>query len=69
MPKQVVYRFNAKPENDQLKLDMDDEMELPSKDDVLEIDGKQWKVNAVMTTQSGDAKGPIPVVTIYLTDN
>ncbi len=25
MLKQVVYRFNAKPENDQVKLDMDDE--------------------------------------------
>jgi hypothetical protein len=65
----VVYRFNAKPENDQLKVDKDDEIEMPSKDDVLEIDGNKWKVNAVMTTQSLDAKGPIPVVTIYLTVN
>jgi hypothetical protein len=48
--KQVVYRFNAKPENDQLKVDKDDEIEMPSKDDVLEIDGNKWKVNAVMTT-------------------
>jgi hypothetical protein len=68
MPKQVVYRFNANPKNDQVKVDMDDEIELPSKDDVLEIDGKKWKVNAVMTERSLDARGPIPVVTIYLTN-
>ena len=69
MPKQVVYQFNAKPENDQVKLDMDDEIKEPSRGDVLEIDGKQWTVNAVLTKQSLSAKGPIPVMTIYLTNS
>jgi hypothetical protein len=68
MPKQVVYRFNAKPENDQVKLDMDDEIKEPSRGDVLELDGKRWMVEAVMTKQSLGARGPIPVVTIYLTN-
>jgi len=69
MPKQVVYRFNAKPENDQVKVDLDDEIELPSKGGVLVIDGKRWKVNEIMTQRSLDAKGPIPVVTIYLANS
>jgi hypothetical protein len=68
MPKQVVYRFNARPENDQVKVDLDDEIELPSKGSVLVIDGKRWKVIEIMTERSLDARGPIPVVTIYLTN-
>jgi hypothetical protein len=69
MPKQVVYRFNGKPENDLIKLDMDDEVKEPSRGDVLEIDGKRWTENAVMTKRSLSAKGPIPVMTIYLTNS
>jgi len=68
MPKQLVYRFSAKPENDQVKLDMDDEIKEPSSGDMLDIDGKRWTVNAVMTERSLSAKGPIPVMTIYLTN-
>jgi hypothetical protein len=63
MPKRVVYRFSANPQNDQVKLDMDDEVREPSRGDVLEIDGKRWKVNAVITERSLRAKGPIPVMT------
>lgn len=69
MPKQVVYRFNANPKDDQVKLDTDDEIIEPSRGDVLDIDGKKWRVNMVVTEHSLSTKGPIPVVTIYLTDN
>jgi hypothetical protein len=36
---QYAYRFNAKPENDQIKLDMDDEIQEPARGEELEIDG------------------------------
>jgi len=68
MPKQVVYRFNGNPKTDQVKDDLEDEIELPSKGNVLVIDGKRWKVIEIMTERSLDARGPIPVVRIYLSD-
>jgi hypothetical protein len=69
MPKQVVYRFNANPKDDRVKLDTDDEISEPTRGDVLEIHGKKWKVNMVIHEHSLSAKGPIAVMTIYLTDN
>jgi hypothetical protein len=67
--KQVVYRFNGEPKNDKVVQDLDDEIKGPAKDSVIGIDGKDWKVVMVTMTHSLDARGPIPVMTIYLTDN
>ena len=67
--KQVVYRFNGNPTNDKVVEDLDDEIKGPAKDSTINIDGKDWKVVMVTMTHSLEAKGPIPVMMIYLTDN
>ena len=66
--KQFVYRYNGVQGSEEVELDLDGEITVPQKDQVIARKGKDWKVVHVSTEESLSAKGPIPVVRVFLTD-
>lgn len=66
MAKQFVYRYNGVESSDEVEQDLAGEMEVPAKDGFLNIKGKIWRVNHVITERS--RKSAIPVVRLFLTD-
>lgn len=66
--KQIVFRYNGEPASDEVEVDLGGDIRIPQKGDVIERKGKRWKVVQVNTETSLNAKGPIPVVRVFLTD-
>lgn len=65
---QYVFRYNGDEKSDEVVPDLEGEMSLPVKDQQLIRKGKPWKVVMVTSTVSVDARGPIPVHRVFLTD-
>jgi hypothetical protein len=61
--KQVVYMHKG--EQIQHVVDMDDQIIVPDKDKIIELDGKRYKVLTGHQLTSGPA-GALPVYTVYL---
>jgi hypothetical protein len=66
--KQIVYRFNGHPESDEVEHDLDGEVLVPERDQMVVRNGKNWKV--VQVNKETTVAGPraIPIVLIFLTD-
>ena len=62
--KQIAYYYDSKFAEKETEVDLDGAMRVPVKGEVLRRpDGKQWKVEAVMTEQTGNA---LPVHKVYM---
>ena len=68
MARQIVFRYNGDTNTEEVEQDLDDSILLPARDSVYRRKGKSWRVAALQTTGSLDSRGPIPIVTIFLTD-
>ena len=66
--KQFVYRYNGVQGSEEVEPDLDGEIPVPQKDQVIARKGKNWKIVNVLIEESLSAKGPIPVVRVFLTD-
>ena len=66
--KQVVFRYNGNPTSDELELDLDDEMVVPERNDLITLKSEQWKVIHVTKEETITVPTAIPIVRIYLTN-
>jgi len=62
--KQIAYYYDTKFNEQDTQIDMDGDLSVPEKGQVLEKHGRRWKVEAVMTSYGGD--GSLPVHKVYL---
>lgn len=52
--KQIAYFYNAKVKDDETEVDMDGDLVVPEKGQILvRPDGKRWKVETMMTRHDG----------------
>jgi|HubBroStandDraft_4_1064222.scaffolds.fasta_scaffold1992326_1 hypothetical protein len=64
--RQIVYRYEGKPEDDDVILDIRGKQVIPEKGSVIHRKAKAWRV--VMVAQFSASKdSPIPVITVLLT--
>ena len=66
--KQFVFRYNGVENSEEVEEDLDGEMPVPQKDQLVERGGKSWRVLAVNVEHSLSRSGPIPVVRVFLSD-
>jgi hypothetical protein len=64
--KQFVYRYNGDLKSEEIEQDLDGEIAVPQKDQIIQRNGKSWKVVFVNTEFSLSQSGPIPVVRVFL---
>jgi hypothetical protein len=64
--KQIVYRYEGDPKSEETVVDLDDEIEIPQKDGVIEQNGKRWKVAKVNKEQLYTHPPALPVYRVYL---
>jgi hypothetical protein len=64
---QVLYRYNAKDENNELEFDEDGIVPLYPSGTIITRHGKSWKVAQASLNQS-TFKNEVPVLTVSLTD-
>lgn len=67
--RQIVYRYNGDEANDEEVMDLDGDIPIPEKDDIILRNGKRWKVVMILTKTSVTHPPAIPVIYIALTDN
>ena len=65
--RQFVYRYEGDPKSEEEVADLDGEIQIPKKDDVIERSGKNWKVVHVNTEQLLSNPPAIPVYRVFLT--
>jgi hypothetical protein len=65
--RQFVYRYEGDPKSEETEQDLLGLIPVPEKDDVIERNGKKWKVVAVNTEQLLSNPPAIPVHRIFLT--
>ena len=65
--RQIVYRYEGKPEDDEVVLDVEANEAIPKKGAVISRKGKAWMVDLVSTKFSLGKDSPLPVLTIFLT--
>jgi hypothetical protein len=64
--RQIIYRYEGKPEDDDVILDIRGDQVFPKKGAVIHRKAKAWRV--VMVAQASATKdNPIPVITVLLT--
>jgi len=68
-PCQYVFRYNGDEKSDEVVPDLQGEMDMPVKGQILVRRGKQWKVVMVSTTRELSPRPPVPVHRVMLTDN
>jgi len=68
MARQIIFRYNGDANTEEVEQDFDDSIVVPEKDSAYQRKGKSWLVAAVQTTTSLDAKGPIPIIRIFLVE-
>ena len=67
--RQIVYRFDGNPANDEIVLDHYGEQEIPLQGHIINRKDKQWNVVQVSTERSLDPRGHIPIHRIFLTSD
>lgn len=66
--KQIVYRYNGDPKSEELEDDLDGEILVPQRDQIIIRNEKNWKVVKVDIETTVAGPKTIPIVYIYLTD-
>jgi hypothetical protein len=66
--KQIAYWYNAEPAPDETILDIDGDMMVPVKGDIIKRSGRQWKVEVVLIQHTIVGQRALPVHKVYLTD-
>jgi hypothetical protein len=66
--KQFVYRYNGDVKSEEVEQDLDGEIVVPQKDQVIVRNGKRLKIVHVNIQSSLSKSGPIPVVRVFLTE-
>jgi hypothetical protein len=66
--KQIVYRYNGDPKSDEVQPDLDGEIPIPQRDQIVMRNGKNWKVVQVNTETTVSVPKAVPIVRIFLTD-
>jgi hypothetical protein len=64
--KQLVYRYNGVESSEEVEVDLDGEIPIPNRGDIVLRNGKNWEAVHVTTQISSD--GSMPIVRIFLTD-
>jgi hypothetical protein len=64
--KQFVYRYNGDVKSEEVEQDLDGEGAIPVKDQIIQRNGKSWRVIHVTTEVSTRKGGPIPVIRVFL---
>ncbi len=62
--RQIVFRYNGDPHSEETEQDLDGDFPLPNAGDLMERNGKKWKVIKVDETRG--SKTEWPVYRIYL---
>jgi len=62
--KQIVYRYDRVAESDEVEVDLDGDIRIPQKDEVLRRKEKGWRVVHVIEENAPD--GRIPVFRVFL---
>jgi hypothetical protein len=62
--KQIAYFYNSEFNADDTQVDMDGDIRVPQKGEIIEKHGERWKVEIVMVDHS--FSGALPVHRIYL---
>ena len=65
--KQIVYRYNGDPKSDEVEHDLDGEVIVPQRDQIVIRNGKHWRVVQVNIETTVSAPRAIPIVHIFLT--
>lgn len=66
--KQFVYRYNGVEASEEVEVDRDGEIPVPTQGQIITRKGKGWKVVAVMVEQTVAGPMAIPVVRVFLAD-
>lgn len=68
MARQIVFRYNGDANTEDVEQDFDNSMLIPEQGSAYQRKGKSWFVAGVQTTTSLDARGPIPIIRIFLNE-
>lgn len=66
MARQIIFRYNGDASTEDVEQDFDNSFVVPEKGSTYQRKGKSWSVVEIQTTTSLDAKGPIPIIRIFL---
>jgi hypothetical protein len=66
---QYVYRYNGDDKTKEVVEDLRGEIAMPVRGQIIQRNGKSWKVVQVSTERVLTPNPPIPIHTISLTDN
>ncbi len=65
--RQFVYRYDGDAGSDEVEVDLQDEIPIPERNQVLQRKGKSWKVALVQTERSVSHPPALPVYRVFLT--
>jgi len=67
-PKEVIYRYDGNPDNEEILIDIAGTIPIPAAEDVIMRRGRTWKV-AYADVERAANDGHVPVVSVFLVEN